>query len=360
MFYILRFVIDVLYMVAIYFGYRLGQQIGMKYLFTDMYIAKLYCGFIGIAVVVFLFSKLKGSIIFFLKSVGLYAIATNTSGSEAFKNVMKQFDKILGVAVVTALITDAVNDVKQAMTEQDATTNVTKIFPVLENLPFSGVIDAVGKYYAKSFTYLDECILAYSFAMNKPIIPSLKEAFMQFLKKSYKIIGQLILSNIIMTIINVIIFIVGIIFYVQKIQITLYNLVVFYIVIRVIMYVIDDAFLEPMLLKSVILEYVQGIQSATDEFEENFANMTEERSEEHSDIKSEQNVQDAQDAKGESDDAAQIPLTQLLELPAVKKLMSLTDLKVGKFKQRASKINQPEDKKDSNKSEEEENSSDFN
>lgn len=340
MFYLLRFIIDILYVIAIYFGYRLGIQIGMKYLFTDMYIARLYCGFIGIAVVVFLFSKIKGTIIFFLKAIGLYAIATNTTGVDAFKNVMKRFDKVLCIAVVTNLITDAVNDVKQAMTDQDTAATVTQVFPVLADLPFSSVINVIGKYYAKSFTYLDECILAYSFAVDKPIIPSLKDAFLQFLKKSYKIIGQLIMSNIIVTILNIVIFVVGIIFYLQKFKITLHSIIMFYIVVRVVMYAIDDAFLQPLLLKNVIIEYIQGIPSAADEFEENFSNLTE--STDGSTTEKTNNVDDAQESDGQSTDsdsseAGPVSLESLLALPAVKKLMSLTDLTNSKQKSSTAK-----------------------
>lgn len=326
MFYFVRFLIDLIYVAALYFGFITGQRIGMKYMFTDMYIAKLYCGFIGIAVVVFIYSKIKSTVIFFLKAIGLHSVATNTSGVEAFKSVMKRFDKVIGVAAATTIITEAVEDVKGAMVKDDSNVGtITKMFPVLENLPFSGVIDFVGSYYAKSFTYLDECILAYSFAMNKPILQSIKDAFLQFLKKSYKIIGKLIISNIVMTVINIFIAIVGIIFFIQRVHVSLYNIIIFYIVIRTIMYIIDDAFVEPFLLKSVIVEYVSGVPSAEDEFEKNFDKLNASAEDEAAPVDSNQDLEEAAESIGEAAGLSD-ELNALLQLPAVKRLMNMTSL----------------------------------
>lgn len=120
----------------------------------------------------------------------------------------------------------------------------------------------------------------------------------------------------------------------------------FYIVVRVVMYVIDDAFLQPLLLKNVIIEYIQGIPSAADEFEENFSNLT--GSTESADVTDDDSVEktdnetgeqesDGQDIKNDSAETGPVSLDQLLALPAVKKLMSLTDLTNSKKKSNTAK-----------------------
>lgn len=337
MFYLARFLIDVVYAIALYVGYCAGQAIGVKYMFTDMYIARLYCGFIGVAVVSFVFSKIKGTLIFFIKAVGLYATATNTKSGEALKGIIKRLGSVFGVAAVTKLLTEAINDVQTVLLGDNPSDKITEMFPILANLPFNGIINLLAKYYTKSFTYLDECILAYSFAMNKPIMQSIKDAFMQFLKKAHVIMAKLIVTGVTMTVINITIAIIGLVIYFKKFIITLHSLIVFYIVIRAIMYIVDDAFLEPLLLQSVIREYVSNIPTAAEELEKNMMNLTEgaevneSTSENTNESTSESISEDA------SEDASEImqELNKLLELPAVKRLMSMEEEKLKKVRRGA-------------------------
>lgn len=334
--YLFRFFVDVLYIVALYFGFVLGQNIGSKYMFTDMYIAKLYCGFIGVAVVVAIFSKIKSSLIFFVKAVGLYAISTKSNFRESFVNVLKRFDKVLGVAVVTTLITEAVNDIKQVMTEEESvTSSVTKMFPFLELIPFAGVIKLASNYYLKSFTYVDECILAYSFAMDKPILQSVKDAFVQFLKNAHKIMAKLLLSNVVMTILNVILFVLGFIVYLRNFDFTLHGIIIFYIVIRAAMYVLDDAFVEPLLLQNVIEGYVDSMPSASDTLAAEMKQLNESA---ESTISENQSSDDPTGTESETTDnvdaTVENELSKLLELPAVKKLFEYAEGKRGTRKKK--------------------------
>lgn len=334
--YLFRFFVDVLYIVALYFGFVLGQDIGSKYMFTDMYIAKLYCGFIGVAVVVAIFSKIKSSLIFFVKAVGLYAISTKSNFRESFVNVLKRFDKVLGVAVVTTLITEAVNDIKQVMTEEESvTSSVTKMFPFLELIPFAGVIKLASNYYLKSFTYVDECILAYSFAMDKPILQSVKDAFVQFLKNAHKIMAKLLLSNVVMTILNVILFVLGFIVYLRNFDFTLHGIIIFYIVIRATMYVLDDAFVEPLLLQNVIEGYVDSMPSASDTLAAEMKQLNESAESTSSENQSSDNPTGTEsEATDNVDVTVENELSKLLELPAVKKLFEYTEGKRGTRKKK--------------------------
>ena len=327
--YLFRFFVDVLYIVALYFGFMLGQDIGSKYMFTDMYIAKLYCGFIGVAVVVAIFSKIKSSLIFFVKAVGLYAISTKSNFRESFVSVLKRFDKILGVAVVTTLITEAVNDIKQAMTEEESvTSSVNKMFPFLDMIPFAGVVKIAGNYYLKSFTYVDECILAYSFAMNKPILQSVRDAFVQFLKNAHKIMAKLLLSNVVMTILNVILFVAGFIVYLRNFDFTLHGIIIFYIVIRA-------AFVEPLLLQNVIEGYVDSMPSASETLAAEMEQLNESAESTNSENQSSDSstVNDSETI-GNADAAIENELSKLLELPAVKKLFDYTEGKKGNRKKK--------------------------
>lgn len=334
--YLFRFFVDALYIVALYFGFTLGQDIGSKYMFTDMYIAKLYCGFIGVAVVVAIFSKIKSSLIFFVKAVGLYAISTKSNFRESFVSVLKRFDKILGVAVVTTLITEAVNDIKQAMTEEESvTSSVNKMFPFLDMIPFAGVIKIAGNYYLKSFTYVDECILAYSFAMNKPILQSVRDAFVQFLKNAHKIMAKLLLSNVVMTILNVILFVAGFIIYLRNFDFTLHGIIIFYIVIRAAMYVLDDAFVEPLLLQNVIEGYVDSMPSASETLAAEMEQLNESAESTNSENQSSDSstVNDSETVDN-ADAVIENELSKLLELPAVKKLFDYTEGKKGNRKKK--------------------------
>lgn len=316
MLYLIRFLIDAVYVLALYLGYHFGQVIGMKYMFTDLFFARWYCGFIGVAIVVFVFSKLKGTVIFFVKAVTLYAVATGTSASEAFKGVMHKLTGVLGITAATKLLTEAIDDVQSALMSDNPSEKITEMFPILKSLPFDFVIDVLIKYYAKSFTYLDECILAYAFAMDKPILKSLKDGFVQFVKKAHVIMTKMIVANVAVTVINVVILAVGVIIYVTKFGIGLQSFVIFCIAIRAILYVIDDAFAEPLLMQSVIAEYVDNIPSAADELEKNMSSLVEGAEE-----------QVAPEEAPPEGDSAQIPaeLAQLLELPAVKRLMQLSE-----------------------------------
>lgn len=91
------------------------------------------------------------------------------------------------------------------------------------------------------------------------------------------------------------------------------------------MYIIDDAFVGPFLLKSVIVEYVSGVPSAEDEFEKNFDKLNASAEDEAAPVDSNQDLEEAaesiDEAAGLSDE-----LNALLQLPAVKRLMNMTSL----------------------------------
>ena len=327
MLYIIRFLVDAVYALALCLGYYFVQVFGMKYMFTDLYIANLFCGFIGVAVVVFVFSKLKGTIIFFVKAVTLYAVATHTKASEAFPNVMHKLIGVLGVAATTKLLTEAIDDVQTALMGENPSDKITEMFPILQNLPFEFIINLLVKYYAKSFTYLDECILAYSFAMDKPIVKSLKDAFMQFLKKSHVIMTKLILANVTMTVINIAIAVVGLIVYFTKFVVSFKSILIFYIVIRTIMYIADDAFMEPLLMQNVIADYVEDMPSAEEELEKNMSALVDSAEADDGELGDEAStVEPAQDVDTNADQVMS-ELNKLLQLPAVKRLMSMNEEK---------------------------------
>lgn len=320
MFYVVRFLIDIAYVLALFAGYFLGQKIGMKYMFTDLYVANLYCGLIGITCVVAVFRVLRGTIFFLLKATSLYAIATGAPPGEAFRGTMKHFGRIVGVASITKLLTEAVSDVKAAMTDESSGPSLTEIFPILEALPLAGLVNLAGRYYTKSFTYLDECVLAYSFAIDKPLAESVKEAFTEFLKQSVKIMGRLAVANVVVSIVNVLLFVMGCVLYFNKMHFSIPGFIVFYILMRAIMYVVDDAFVQPCLLQQVTSDYVSNISTAADSFKEDMEGLNRFVTDD---------AQEDDETTKQTADGAEASLsaefTRLFELPAVKRLMQLSN-----------------------------------
>lgn len=327
MVYLIRFIIDIVYIIALYCGYEMGQAVGMKYMFTDLYVAHLYCGFIGICVVVAVFSILKTTIFFFLKASCLYAYATDTSISDAVKGCLKNFRKLISVAAVTKLITEAVQDVKIAMLDGDANTSVTKLIPILNDLPFASIVNAAGRYYAKSFTYLDECILAYSFALDKPLLESIKEAFVQFLKKSSGIMTKLVVANAATSFVNVTVFIIGLFITFKRVQFSLPAIAIFYIIARAVMYVIDDAFVQPLLLKKVIQGYIDGISTVSESFMEDVEKLnssaTDSDTEMNGSAAGETTDSESGGISGSQNDEIANEIGRFFELPAVKRLINM-------------------------------------
>lgn len=326
MFYVFRLIIDLVYVIAIYIGFCAGKAIGMQYLFTDMFIAELYCGFIGVAVVVALFTWLKSSIIFFIKAVGLYSVVTKTPPLDSFKHTQKQFNKVAEIAVVTKLITEAVKDIRDALTGEGIEKQLREYFPLVSNLPFAGAIKVLGRNYLESFTYLDECILAYSFAMDKPIISSLKSAITIFLKQSPKIMTELIKSKFSMAILNAMVVIAAIILALDKYRVTVSGVILFYIVIRTVIYVLDDALVEPFLMQQVIEEFIKDVPSEEEQLITNMTNLTadcEEGNFSDPDIEQEPNNNERQQGSEEAQKLDDI--TRLFELPTIKKIMSMKE-----------------------------------
>ena len=329
MIYLFRLLVDLLYVIAIFIGYCLGQSIGMQFMFTDMYIARVYCGFIGVAVIMFLFSKIKGTLMFFLKATGLYAAATNTSFGVAIKGTMHKLPSIIGVEAVTKLLSEAMADVQEAMTSGE-NGGIEEVLEFTKGLPFASVLGWLAGCYKKSFTYADECILAYSFALDKPISESIKDAFLQFLKTSHLIMKDLIMNTLVMIPINVIVGIICYFVYFGSFSISLHGIIATYIIFRVSMYILDDAIIAPFLLQRVIKTYVGCIPSASEQLEKdmdallqeddaaqdaaNIANATSDAG-----IKTTMNDGTSETAEASGAYAA---LTKLMELPAVKRLLN--------------------------------------
>lgn len=322
MIYNFRLLIDLLYVLAIYIGFMLGQEVGMKYMFTDWYIARLYCGFIGVAVILAIFSKIKGSLMFLLKATSLYAVATKSAFGEAVKGTFKKFPHIVGVEVITKLLTEATNDVRDALMEDD-NGHVTKLFPILEGLPFASVINILAKYYAKSFTYVDECILAYSFALDKPLKDSIKDAFVQFLKNAHVIMAKLVLTNLIMAILNIVTGVISFMFYLHSFVLSFHGVIMWYVIFRVVVYVLDDALVSPLLLQSVISDYVDDLPTASEQLEADMDKLI--LGDDDDDVTSDGKTPMAEEA-------VDATVAKLMELPAVKRLLEYSDHKRSKSK----------------------------
>lgn len=326
MFYVVRLIIDLVYVIAIYIGFRAGEAIGMQYLFTDMFIAKLYCGFVGVAVVVTLFTWLKNSVVFFIKAVGLYSVATKTPPIDSFKHTLRQFSKVAEIAIVTKLITEAVKDIREALTGEGVEERLRKYFPLVSNLPFAGAIKVLGRNYLESFTYLDECILAYSFAMDKPIISSLKSAITIFLKQSPKIMTELIKSKFSMAILNAMVVIAAIMLALNKYRVTVSGIILFYIVIRTILYVLDDALVGPFLMQQVIEEFIKEVPSEEEQLITNMTNLTTSCEEgDTSDPDNEQGVTADESAQSDEGAIELDDIARLFELPTIKRIMSMKE-----------------------------------
>lgn len=331
MFYLLRIAMDLLYLLSIVIGFKIGYSLEYPFELMNHPMAKMYFGILGATLVSAAFSVVKATVIFFVKAVGLYSIATKTKLSQAFKETFSRFGSIVQVAVITKLLTEAVEEIREVLLEDGMKDEILKKFPILTELPFQTPLKLVGKYYIKSFTYLDECILAYAFAMNKSIVASIKDSLTQFIKRSIHIVMELVKAQIVTSVANIAVVICLAYLAISRYGFSVPGFLLFFLITKAIIYVLDDALFDPFLLQRVVEDFISEIPSATEQLEQEMNNLTGTTNTPDNEMTTddqqplEQTANDEIDNQQSAVDEAVALINKMFDLPAVKKLMSMKD-----------------------------------
>lgn len=261
---VLHLIVDCLFIVLAFYAFMCGVHYGSLYLDLYFWFIKLLLGISGIGIVLKLTVWIKSTLLFLIKNGRIYAQCCKECHSVlgAFGGISRCFKETITVTVFNKLIRQCLSEISEKIEEFEEESALTRLLSVLEQSKLYRVSKRV---IIKAFDYADECILGYCYAnadQENGMVECAVKAFIIFIKNSPKIFGKVV------TIMTLEIFFKAaywlcfilfcwnyVYFSIFDISVSLLNIVVCYIIGKLVSFVLEDAVFEPMLMHGVIASF---------------------------------------------------------------------------------------------------------
>ena len=254
----LRVLMDIVFIVLMFFGFMCGIHYGTRLIGLYFWFIKFLLGIVGVGGVIFVMNFIKTPTLFFIKNASIYADSTGeTSVLKAIAGSTKNFASSISVPVFNKLIREALNTLKKPVLEKAEDSPLKEVIDVLSKSKLAMISS---KIIDKAFDYVDECILGYCYthASEEKSLPKCAlEAFVLFTVNSVSVFKKVLSVLSIQFLIRIVYWIVFVLWCVQSIKFSLMNLLMCYIIGKLILFVIDDAIFEPMLMNSIVRQFAK-------------------------------------------------------------------------------------------------------
>lgn len=254
---LIRVLIDCLCAVLIFLGFVAGIHYGTAITGLYFWFMKVLLGLIGITAVLVVIRWLRGTVLFILKNCSIYAQCRDDCHTVigAFHGIASHFTATISIPVFNKLIRDSLGEIKQVVLEKGEGSSTAG---VLETIMNSKVAKVSVNVVEKAFDYVDECILGYCYAnvsAEKGIVRCSLEAFTLFVVNSVPIFGKVITVVTIETILRVGYWVAFIAWSIRTFQFSVMNLIMLYVLGKVLSFILTDAIFEPMLMYEIIASF---------------------------------------------------------------------------------------------------------
>jgi len=260
-FVLLRAAVDIFFATALFFGFMCGVHYGAQLIGLHFWFVKLLLGVVGIGIMVSLTGWLKVSLLFFVKNGSIYAQCRDDCNSVmgAFKGVLGFFGETISIVAFNRILRECLGSVSEGILNPAGDSRLSGL---LGDLNQTKIAKVSVKVMQKAFDYVDECILGYCYqnaSDGKEILQCAVEAFVLFIRHSPQIFGKVLTVISVEMVIKVFYWLLFIvvckdIFYFGfgDLPVSLMNAVVCYCIGKILIFLLEDAVFEPLLMHGVI------------------------------------------------------------------------------------------------------------
>lgn len=251
---IIRVLVDCLCAGVLFFGFIAGIHYGTQITGLYFWFMKMLLGFVGLAAVLFVIRWLRSSILFLVKNCGIYAQCRDDCHTVmgALTGITTQFKSTISIPVFNKIVREALGTVKESVLNRSADNPVVGVLEDLANTKIGKVSTAVAE---KAFDYVDECILGYCYchaSKEKGIVRCSLEAFTLFVVNSVPIFGKVITVITIEGVLLAFYWVFFVLWAFRTFHFSVMNVMLCYVLGKVISFILVDAIFEPMLMYNII------------------------------------------------------------------------------------------------------------
>lgn len=259
---VIQTVVDAIFLYLLFKGWQLGIQFGMKLMVVDILPVRIFVGVIGVTIALAMFSVLKSTILAFIRSCRIYCICNKevSTISEAIFGTVERFSRVICVILFNYVIRNVLKEIKEVVSNTDFSGDASSVTNILQSLVGAfppSILRLLKPVLSVLFDYVDECILAYTIVHDElSLAEAAKRGFVLFVKNTASIFGRIVTLSLFHLFLRVIYYIVFIMVWVRLCPISVYSVVIGYIIARFIAFIISDAWLEPFMMYSTVEEFI--------------------------------------------------------------------------------------------------------
>lgn len=254
---LIQVLLDCLCAVLIFLGFVAGIHYGTAITGLYFWFMKVLLGIIGITAVLAVLRWLRGTVLFVIKNCSIYAQCRDDCHTVmgAFHGIASHFKATISIPVFNKLIRDSLGEIKHFVLERSEGSSAAE---VLSTIMDSKIATVSARVVEKAFDYVDECILGYCYANvseEKGIVRCSLEAFTLFVVNSVPIFGKVVTVVTIETVLRVGYWVAFLAWAIKTFQFSVMNLIMLYVLGKVISFILTDAIFEPLLMHEIIASF---------------------------------------------------------------------------------------------------------
>lgn len=254
---ILRFFIDAIFVGLLFFGFLCGIHYGTILTGLHFTFMKVGFGICGIGIMLYFIKWFRTVVAGMLKSCSIYASARECASlCGAFKGIVSCLGSTLAVPAFNRIIRDALQDIKDAMTDEASNPAKEALAEVKESR--LGKVSVL--VVERAFDYVDECILGYCYknvSENHGIAKCSVEAFTLFLVNSVEVMGKVFTVISLESLVRIAYWFFFIVFCLEHFHFTVLNVLMCYVIGKCLDFMLDDALFEPLLVHVIVNEFLK-------------------------------------------------------------------------------------------------------
>lgn len=289
-FILLQILTDSIFACLAFLGFLCGIHYGAELVGLYFWYVEFTLGIIGLSLVVAAITLIKPWITFLFKNGAIYASSSGSLGViESIAGVFKNFGSTAKVIIFNKLIRDVLanaqeslkglavspfdtiknalssrstnnmsNECSDSETAQVSSDNTVEVEDYLKGIANSP-LGTLGKRVLKTaLDYVDECILGYCYmnvSEEKGMLVCAAEAFTIFIKNGLKICEKLLAVIAIQSIVKIFCWIIFAAYCIHTFKFSFMNLLICFVIGYLVMFVLNDAILEPIVMYAVINQF---------------------------------------------------------------------------------------------------------
>lgn len=258
---IIRLVANIIFCMLMFYGFLCGihygtELIGMYFLFV-----KVLLGILGVTAILFVTRGAEQSLLYLIKNASIYSQCKDVGVVESFRGIFVEYKSTISVTVLNKLIRESLEYLQELIEKQKNPgegEQVGVLEGVLEELGNTELVKA-GKFVLKrALDYVDECVLGYCYknvSDEKSLTRCCLEGFTLFCVNCIPICKKMISVIMVQLLVKITYWVVFVMFCVKTFEFSVMNLILCYVIGKLLDFVLEDSLYEPALMLSIVKQF---------------------------------------------------------------------------------------------------------